>query len=146
MEEARRSPIWGFVDGSISVSGSMLLAVLIHHCQSCNGIWLIGFVKELTDKSAGLIVVATLLLFPTAVAVYGGVHLFFAAKEAVEKREREKGRKEERERIRQAIVQVLEERGILLPDEEIARILDGKPTSPPSRPYRRRSRRGGNGR
>ena len=52
MEEDRRGLIWGFVDGSISVSGSMLLAVLINYCQSCNGVWFLGFLKELTDKSA----------------------------------------------------------------------------------------------
>ena len=125
MEEDRRGLIWGFVDGSISVSGSMLLAVLINYCQSCNSVWLLGFLKELTDKSAGMIVVATLLLFPTALAVYGGLKMWFAAKEAVERKEREKGRQEERKRIGQSISRELERRGISLSEEEIARILDG---------------------
>ncbi len=149
MEDDRRSPTWGFVDGSLSVSGSMLLAVLINNCQSCNGIWLIGFLKELSDKNAGMIVVATLLLFPTAAVIYGGVHLFFTAKEAFERRQkrlreaahqtgfergeeagikvgtaagRETGRQEERERISQA----LERQGITI-TPEIARILEGEP-------------------
>ncbi len=134
-EEERRNLPWGLVDGSISVSGSMLLAVLINYCQSCNGVWLIGFLKELSDKSAGLIVVATLLLFPTAVVIFGGVNLFFAAKEAFERRQRrlrlaaqqagrqqglEQGRQEERERIGQA----LELQGITI-TPEISRILKG---------------------
>ena len=133
MDEDSRSPVWGFADGSLSVSGSMLLAVLINYCQSCNDIWLIGFLKELTDKSAGLIVVATLLLFPTAVVIYGGGRMFFAAKEAHERRQRqlrqaameaglregrEQGRKQERDRIGQA----LEQQGIAI-TPEIARIL-----------------------
>ena len=119
----------GFADGSLSVSGSMLLAVLINYCQSCNGIWLIGFLKELTDKSAGLIVVATLLLLPTAVLVYGGIRMFFAAKEAFERKQRklreaarEEARQEERERIGQA----LDREGITI-TPELARILEGAP-------------------
>ena len=128
MEEDRRGLIWGFVDGSISVSGSMLLAVLINYCQSCNGVWILGFLKGLTDKSAGLIVVATLLLFPTALVVYGGLKMWFAAKEAVERTAREKGRREERQRIGQSISRELERRGISLSEEEIARILEDNST------------------
>ena len=128
MEEDRRGLIWGFVDGSISVSGSMLLAVLINYCQSCNGVWILGFLKDLTDKSAGLIVVATLLLFPTALVVYGGLKMWFAAKEAVERTAREKGRREERKRIGQSISRELERRGISLSEEEIARILEDNST------------------
>ena len=138
MDEDRRSPAWGFADGSLAVSGSMLLAVLINYCQSCTGIWLIAFLKELTDKSAGLIVVATLLLFPTAVIIYGGVRMFFAAKEAFERRQRklrqaameaglqegrEAGRKEGRKQERERISQALEQQGIAI-TPEIARILE----------------------
>ena len=96
MNENQRSIIWGFVDGSISISGSMLLAVLISHCQSCGGIWPLAFLQELSEKNTGLVVVATLLLFPTAVAVYGGLKMWFAAKEAVEKKAMAKGRVEGR--------------------------------------------------
>ena len=137
MEDDGRGPLWGFADGSLSISGSMLLSVLINYCQSCNGVWLLGFLKDLSDKNAGLIVVATLLLFPTAAVIYGGVHLFFAAKEAFERRQRrlreaaheaglaegqQEGRKEERKRISQA----LEQQGIDI-TPEIARILEGGP-------------------
>ena len=147
MDDSTRSPVWGFVDGAISVSGSMLLAVLVNACDSCGGIPLIGLLKGLSDKDAGLIVVATLLLFPTAVVTYGGLRMWFAAKEAVEKkameRGRERGHQEERERVRRS----MKERGML--DEEIAQILADKPAPapPPARPYRRHSRRrNGNGR
>ncbi len=165
MDDSIRSPVWGFVDGAISVSGSMLLAALVNACDSCGGIPLIGLLKGLSDKDAGLIVVATLLLFPTAVVTYGGLRMWFAAKEAVEKKAMERGREqgreqgleqglergreqgleqghqEERERIRRS----MKERGML--DEEIAQILADKPAPapPPARPYRRRFRRGGNG-
>ena len=140
MDEERRGPVWSFADGSLSVSGSMLLAVLINYCQSCNGIWLLGFLKELTDKSAGLIVVATLLLFPTAVVVYGGVRMFFAAKEAFERKQRklreaaqeagfqegrQEGRNQERKRIGQA-VEALTQRGEPITQEEITRILESE--------------------
>ena len=138
-EEHRILP-WGLVDGSISVSGSMLLAVLINHCQFCEGIWLIGFLKELSGKNAGLIVVATLLLFPTALLIYGGLKMWFAAKAAVERRQRElrqaareagleegrqEGQQQERKRIGQA-VEALTERGVPITQEEIARILEGE--------------------
>ena len=142
MEEDRRGPLWGFADGSLSVSGSMLLSVLINYCQSCNGVWLLGFLKELSDKNDGLIVVATLLLFPVAAVIYGGVHLFFAAKEAFERRQRklreaareagfeeghqegqQQGRQEGRQEERRRIGRALEERGIAI-TPDIARILD----------------------
>ena len=106
--DERRSLSWGFIDGSVSVSASMLVALLIHSCHSCAGVWFIGFLKDTSDKSAGLVVVATLLLFPTAAVIYGGVNLFFAAKEAFERRQRklrvaaqEAGRQEGRQEGRQ---------------------------------------------
>ena len=132
--DERRSLSWGFIDGSVSVSASMLVALLIHGCHSCADVWFIGYLKETSDKSAGLVVVATLLLFPTAAVIYGGVHLFFAAKEAFERRQRklrlaaqeagrQAGRQEERERIGQA-VEALTERGAPITQQEIARILE----------------------
>ena len=68
--------------------------------------------------------------------------MWFAAKEAVEKKAMEKGRLAERKRIEQAF----ERQGITI-TPEITRILDGEPAPPRlSRPYRRRFRRGSNGR
>ena len=157
---------------SVTDEGSMLLAVLISNCQWCEGIWLLGSLKKLSQQDTGLIAVATLLLFPTAIVVYGGLKVWFAAKEAVEKKAmargraegigeglekgraegrdeglaecREEGQQEERERIGR----LLKESG--MPDESIARILAGQPAAPPPqsppRPYRRRPRqRNGNG-
>ena len=80
--------------------------------------------------------------------------MWFAAKEAVEKKAMGKGRqvglqesrKEERERIGQALEE-LKQQGIPLMEKEIARILSGASPSPtPSRPYGRLYRRGSNGR
>jgi hypothetical protein len=128
----------------------MLVAVLINKCHSCSGIWILEFLKELSDKNAGMIVLATLLLFPTSLFIFGGTNLFFAAKDAFERRQRkaleaarkvarqeglqeglQEGRLEgqtvERERISQTINQTLEQRGISLTAEEISKILEGEP-------------------
>ena len=88
-----RSPTWLMADGAASISASMLVAVLINVIQSLSGVWRLRFLQELTFKDDGVIVVATLLLLPTSFLVYGGSQVIFAAKEAVEKRAMEKGRK-----------------------------------------------------
>ncbi len=115
--EGNRST-WRFVDGSLSVTASMAIAVAISYCQSCTGLWGIGFFKGLTEKDDGVIILGTLLLFPATVALYGVLQMWFAAKEAVEKRAMERGRRRERERIKKALA----ERGII-PPPEIASIL-----------------------
>ena len=107
----------------------MLFAVVVNSCQSCAGLWGIGFLKELTDKDDGVIILATLLLFPTTLALYGVLQMWFAAKEAVEKRAAERGRRDERERIRKALA----EHGVELPPE-VASILSGElDVNPPTR-------------
>ena len=112
-----RSPTWLMADGAASISASMLVAVLINVTPSLSGIWGFRFLQELTFKEDGVIVVATLLLLPTSFLVYGGSQVIFAAKEAVEKRAMERGRRvgiqEERERIEQ----ILERHGVELPPE-----------------------------
>ena len=90
-------PTWRFFDGSVSISVSMLLAVLLTGCQGCQGIPLLGYVGALTSKDDGVIIVATLLLFPTSLALYGVLIMFFAAKEFVEKRAAQRGRQMGRE-------------------------------------------------
>ena len=105
--------LWRFIDGSASITFSMLIAVAINNCAYCAGIWGIGFLKSLSDREDGVIILATLLLFPTTVTLYGGLQMFFAAKEAVEKRAAERGRREERERIKRVLVS----RGITPPPE-----------------------------
>ena len=133
MNEGNRST-WRFVDGSLAVTASMAIAVAISYCQSCAGLWGIGFFKGLTEKDDGVIILGTLLLFPATVALYGVLQMWFAAKEAVEKRAiergrregrqegrqegREEGRQEERERISRALAEL----GIK-PPPEIASIL-----------------------
>lgn len=71
--------------------------------------------------------------------------MWFAAKEAVERKAMAKGRQMERERLKQTLVQELAQLGISMPEESITRILTGQPAAlpqtPPPLPYRRRPRR-----
>ncbi|MDE2785234.1 MAG: hypothetical protein OXL37_01080 [Chloroflexota bacterium] len=116
--------IWRFFDGAVSISISMLVAVLVNDCALCGQLPALGWLKGLTEREDGIIIVATLLLFPTTAALYGGFKVFFAAKEAVEKRARAKGkaegkaegRKEERERIRRELAA----QGMPLTPEQVA--------------------------
>ena len=87
-----RTP-WRTFDGSIAVSFSMLLAVLLKLWKGAASWPLVGQLHQMTQWEDGVIIVATLLLFPTALALYGGFTMFFAAKEAVEKRAMERGRR-----------------------------------------------------
>ena len=99
-----RTP-WRTFDGSIAVSFSMLLAVLLKLWKGAAGWPLVGQLHQITQWEDGVIIVATLLLFPTALALYGGFAMFFAAKEAVEKRAMERGRRVGREEGRQEGIQ-----------------------------------------
>ncbi len=112
-------PLWRFFDGSVSVSVSMLLAVSLNGCAFCDGLPVLGLLKGLTMQDDGVIIVATLLLFPTTVALYGGFQVFFAAKEAVEKRARERGRREGVQEERERISKALERRGVPLTPEQV---------------------------
>lgn len=122
-------PTWRFFDGSVSISFSMLLAVLLAGCQGCRSVPFLEYLGTLTNKDDGVIIVATLLLFPTSLALYGVLIMFFAAKEFVEKRAAKRGREEgreegrlaERERIRRA----MEARGVSV-TPELAGILSGE--------------------
>ena len=128
-----RSPSWVLADGSASISASALIAVLLNIFPYLAGIWGLGFLHGLTNKDDGVIIVASLLLFPSTFIIYGVARVIFAAKEAVERKAMEKGRKEgrqegrqegqkaERERIERELV-ALEENGIQVPPE-IARII-----------------------
>ena len=114
-ENESNRPTWRFFDGAVSISVSMLLAVLLSDCGACGGLPLLGYLKMLTEQDDGTIIVATLFLFPTSIVLYGGMTVFFAARETAkawaEKRDmkrreegrregRQEGRREERERIR----------------------------------------------
>ena len=120
--------VWRFLDGSISISVSMLIAVGLNNCGFCTGFPVLDFLHELTTREDGVIIVATLLLFPTAAVMYGVSKMIFAAKEAVERKARakgrqegleqgtEQGRQEERERIRK----LLAEHGVALSPEVLS--------------------------
>ena len=110
-------PGWRFVEGSVSVSVSTLLAILLSEC-ACAGLPVLGYLAGLTNRDDGVIIVATLLLFPTTLALYGGFAVFYAAKEFVEKRARRKGRQDERERIKRE----MEAQGVEI-SPELAKIL-----------------------
>ena len=117
-----RSPAWLMADGAASVSASMLVSVLLSVIPSFAGWWGLGFLQELTNKQDGLIVVATLMLLPTSFAVYGVSQVIFAAKEAVERRAMEKGRRVGEQAERERIMRELEKSGVEIPPE-VARII-----------------------
>ena len=123
---AGRSLSWVMADGAASISASMLVAVLLKIIPSFAGLWGLGFLHELTGKQDGMIVVATLLLLPTSFIVYGVSQVIFAAKEAVERRAMEKGRKvgleEGRQEERERILRELERSGVEIPPEAARRI------------------------
>ena len=112
--------LWRFVDGTLSISVSMLLAALLRDCLSCGGWPVLGYLHGLAARDDGVIIVGTMLLFPATATIYGGIKVFFAAREAVRRESREKGRQEERERIRKELAK----QGIAI-SPELAKILNG---------------------
>ena len=77
----------------------------------------LGLLHQITQWEDSVIIVATPLLFPTALTLYGGFRMFFAAKAAAERRARqhaERQRQQERERIMKALA----ERGMPLTPEQ----------------------------
>ena len=113
---------WRLFDGSIALTISMLLAVLLRVWEGAANWPVVGALHRITQWEDGVLIVATLLLFPTALTIYGGFKMFFAAKEAVEKQAMRRGQKVERDRIRK----VLGERREPITMEELSRILDGE--------------------
>ena len=141
--------VWRFLDGSVSISISMILAVALNHCWFCADVPALGFLHGLTNRNDGIIIVATMLLLPATAVIYGGAIVFFAAKEQYERRKAERLRQEaararqDRRRERQArrrdrdnarqegaqeerqrISNLLAEHGVALPPE-LARSLAG---------------------
>ena len=131
-DDMRTRPVWRFIDGSLSVSMSMAATFAVKHCGSCADVPVLGLLRWLANQDDGTMGVAALLLFPSAVTLYGGIAVFFAAREAArewaEKRFTERGRRqghqegrqEERERIRQAVAG----RAAPISPAELAAILD----------------------
>lgn len=130
-EDRPNTALWRFFDGAASVSASMLLSVAFNGCAFCNGPPLLGYLAALTNRDDGIIITATLLLFPTTAALYGVFKMFFAAKEAAERKARERRRQaRERGRLegireeRKRIGRILQEQGVEL-TPELARRLAG---------------------
>ena len=86
--------VWRFLDGSVSISISMMLAVGLNYCWFCAGVPGLGFLYQMTNRNDGIIIVATMLLLPTTAVIYGGFRMYFAAKEHYERRKAERLRQE----------------------------------------------------
>ena len=114
-------PLWRFFDGSIAITISMLLAALLRDCTACAEVPVLAYLHGLTVRDDGVIIVGTILLFPTTALLYGGTKVFFAAREAVRREAEERGRRRERERI----IKGLAELGITL-SPEAADVVAGK--------------------
>ena len=121
-----RPPLWLFLDGAAAFSFSMLASLIIQNNQIFAEVWVLRFVKDLTHQNDGLMAATVLLLFPSTAIMYGSVKMFFAAKEAVEKKAiakgREQGREQERRRIlnaleRDGILELLDQQGVKLPPD-----------------------------
>ena len=135
-EDVPNPSLWRFFDGAASVSASMLLSVGFNVCAFCNRVPVLGYLEALTGRENGIIITATLLLFPTTAALYGVFRMFFAAKQAAERKARERGRREGtqegleegirvgRHTERQRINAALAEQGVEL-SPELAKILSG---------------------
>lgn len=135
---------WAFVEGSISVSASIMTAYAISKCDRCGGWPVIGFFKRLTEQEGGVLITGMALLFPTAIAFYLGVKMVFGAyreyrswRDAVAQ-EREEALALKRAELRAEIIAAertrlqreFAERGIVLPPEA-EKILSGEPESNP---------------
>ena len=122
---------WAFVEGSISVSASILIAYAISRCGGCAGLPVISFFKALTSQDDGVIITGMALLFPIAITFYLGVKMVFAAyreyrrwKDNALREAREEGRQRGRDAERKRIKQELQKHGISPP--KIERILSGE--------------------
>ena len=107
-------------------------AIALSQCSTCVGWPALGFLSGLAANPTGVIIVATALLFPATALLYGGITMFFAAKETVERwaaakdaKAEARGREEGREEGRMEIVALLEEHNVQLP-LELLRKLNGK--------------------
>ena len=72
---------------------------------------------------------AALLLFPTALGLYGGFRMYFAAKAAADRRARERAKRQREETLkgeRDRIRKELGDRREPITMEELSRILDGE--------------------
>ena len=120
LRDSESAAPWVFVEGSISVSASILMADAIARCDRCGGWPVISYFKRLTEQEDGVIIAGMALLFPTALVFYLGVNMIFSAYrdykrwwEAYQEERIQQGREEERARIKRE----LKEQGVTLPPE-----------------------------
>ena len=120
---------WRLFDGSIALSISMVLAALLKIWEDAVNWPVLGLLHQMTQWEDGVIIVATILLFPTALTLYGGFAMIFAAKATVDhwawkraERQRVATLRQERDRIRKA----LGERREPITMAELSSILDGE--------------------
>ncbi len=111
---------WPFVEGSISVSASIIMASAIARCDHRGGWPVVGFFKGLTEQENGVIIAGMALLFPTALVFYSGIKMVFSAykeykrwREAWQQELLEEGRQAERDRIKRELA----EKGVTLSPE-----------------------------
>ena len=106
-------------DGGLAVSVSMLLAALTNDCMP----W-----KDVQEQD-GVVILAGILLFPTAVVMYGGAKMIFAAYEEYKKKRQEREDalfKQERERVEGRLGPVLADMSESERDR-ILRLVRGEP-------------------
>ena len=90
MDDIKRG-LLRIIDGTASVSVSMLLAALLKVWTAAAEWPVIGQLHQMTRWEDGVIIVATLLVLPTALAIWGGTELFFHARERVKQKFEERG-------------------------------------------------------
>ena len=103
----------------------MWVAIALNQCSTCVGWPVLGFLSRLADNPTGVIIVATALLFPVAVVLYGGITMFFAARETVERwaaAKDAKARAQGRMEGRKEVVALLEEHNVQLPPEVLRKL------------------------
>lgn len=106
-------------DGGLAVSVSVLLAALTNDCVP----W-----KDVQEQD-GVVILAGILLFPTAVVMYGGAKMIFAAYEEYKKKRQEREDalfKQERERVEGRLGPVLADMSESERDR-ILRLVRGEP-------------------
>ena len=119
-------------DGGLAVSVSMLLAALTNDYIP----W-----RDVKGQD-GVVILAGMLLFPSAIAMYGGTRMILAAYEAYQKKKQEReqerieyedslierGREQERERMESGLEAVLANMSEAERDE-VLRFIRGQPAS-----------------
>lgn len=99
----------------------MWIAIALNQCSTCVGWPALGFLSGLAANPTGVIIVATALLFPVAVVFYGGITMFFAARETVERWAAAKDAKA-RAQGRKEIIALLKEHNVQLPPELLRKL------------------------